>query len=209
MLGIKAKVSDNVADSHLKARSSYSDYPYLFKDTYNRSINSLVYKYSLENAGKLAIGILPFFIISIFIACSTRQFLQIFNADIIGLPGYGISYEYSALVVFTLDTICVSVLVCKTGGARESPFTSFYTLILTLAILLRESFSRFMYYSVILAIAYSYSFFKKSTLNTNKPKLLITDPDYYNPSWFNHTNWLMTIMTGILAGYIGWKTRPM
>jgi len=56
--------------------------------------------------------------------------------------------------VFSLDIIFVTVLIYRTGGAKNSPFTSILLLLPTLAIFLREPSWRFLVYSGLVGLVY-------------------------------------------------------
>ena len=61
----------------------------------------------------------------------------------------------SFLAVFFLDIIFVTILILRTGGTKQSPFTSVLLLLPSLAIFLREPRERFLMYSIACGIIYA------------------------------------------------------
>jgi hypothetical protein len=79
----------------------------------------------------------------------------------------------SFLAVFFLDIVFVTILILRTGGTKQSPFTSVLLLLPSLAIFLREPRERFLLYSIACGLIYavtlrislakSHKFFDRST----------------------------------------------
>ncbi len=63
--------------------------------------------------------------------------------------------DYTFFAVFVLDIVFVTLLVLRTGGTRNSPFTSVLSLLPTLAIFLREPVWRFLLYAIIVGFVYA------------------------------------------------------
>lgn len=63
--------------------------------------------------------------------------------------------DYTFFAVFVLDIVFVTLLVLRTGGTRNSPFTSVLFLLPTLAIFLREPAWRFLLYAAIVGAVYA------------------------------------------------------
>lgn len=62
--------------------------------------------------------------------------------------------DYSFLAVFLLNITFAAILIIKTGGSKRSPFSSVLLLLPSLAIFLREPVSRFLFYSLVVAVVY-------------------------------------------------------
>lgn len=96
-------------------------------------------------------------------------------------------------IVYTLNVVCVAILVLLTGGNRASPFSPLYTTILTLAIFLREPLGRILYYLILTTVFFTFTFGSKK----------IEEPDNSKFSF-----WVVFIFSLILAVFIGYITRP-
>jgi len=117
--------------------------------------------------------------------------------------------NYAFLAVFVLDIVFITILILRTGGAKNSPFTSMLFLLPTLAIFLREPAVRFISYAV--AVGLIYTFILRKRLYVQAPDF---DWDEYDgPSKEDrrvedHATIFANVMCLLVATLIGYITRP-
>ena len=118
--------------------------------------------------------------------------------------------NYTFLAVFVLDIVFLTILVLRTGGTRNSPFTSVLFLLPALAIFLREPAWRFLSYAVVVGMIYAMllrtriqqydeRLYRASFEDSEKRDLLYADRAAV---WTN-----LTCLA--LATLIGYITRPI
>lgn len=118
--------------------------------------------------------------------------------------------NYSYLAVFFIDIIFVTILILRTGGTKNSPFTSILFLLPTLAIFLREPTGRFLSYAITVGIVYAALLRKRLYV----PIADFDRSEYDGPSKSDQAieDWA-TIWTNIsclvLATLVGYITRPI
>lgn len=108
-----------------------------------------------------------------------------------------IPWSTALLIVFTLDIICVTILVAMTGGSRLSAFSPIFFILPSLAIFLRESLGRILFYLVLVAVSFSVTGLRGSTWVTHEES---------RQRWLSY--WFVSIACLGLATFIGYITRP-
>lgn len=108
-----------------------------------------------------------------------------------------IQWSVALLIMFTLNIICVSILVRGTGGSFVSPFSPIYFILPALAIFLREGMGRIIIYLMLVSIMF--------TLNLKYRDRLAEEVGGKSRSF---AYWLVSILCFILATFIGYVTRP-
>jgi len=100
-------------------------------------------------------------------------------------------WSVALVIVYTLNIVCVAILVAFTGGSCTSPFTPLYTTFLALAIFLREPLGHILYYLILTSISFS-----------------ITFAEFVEAKSSKYSFWAVSIFSLILAVFIGYITRP-
>lgn len=108
-----------------------------------------------------------------------------------------IRWSYSLLIMFTLNIICVSILVKGTGGSLISPFSHIYFTLPALAIFLREGFGRIIFYLVLVSVMFTYNLVYRDDLR-----------EEVGGQSRSFAYWFISISCFILATFIGYVTRP-
>jgi hypothetical protein len=117
---------------------------------------------------------------------------------LLGLGGnVGFSRAGAMAVMFLGDTLCVTILVGRTGGSSESPFQALYFLLPPLAIFLREPLGRLLLYVSLLSLSFTFFIFRPEP----QTRFVNTNP------WFRMAYWFVAIASFMLATYIGYVTR--
>lgn len=109
----------------------------------------------------------------------------------------GLTRSASMLFVFLANIVAIHVLVVQTGGSRESPFSSIYFLMPTLALFLREPLIHVLLILALVIVSYSY-------LSTYR-----RFPMYDPVGLHRFAYWLSAVACFVLATYIGYVTRPI
>lgn len=147
---------------------------------------------------KLAWVIIAFILLTLGCLVFSDEFSKLYQ-PLFGTASFPLlPWSVALLIVYTLNVVCVAVLVASTGGSRTSPFSPLYTTFLTLAIFLREPLGRILYYLILTSISFSVTF--KS--NTFRSK------DFEEPTSSKISFWVISIFSLILAVFIGYITRP-
>lgn len=108
----------------------------------------------------------------------------------------GINWSTALLLIFTLDIVWVSVMVGMTGGSTVSAFSPIYFMLPALAIFLRESLSRIIFYLLLVIILFTWNFLFKGRYY---------DEDRNFPGL---AHWIVSIASLVLTTFIGYVTRP-
>jgi hypothetical protein len=104
-----------------------------------------------------------------------------------------ISSATALLLMFIFNIVVVVYLVTYTGGSRASPFTSLYFLLPVLALFLRESVARVIWYSVAVSVLYSVNLVRE---------------DYGDGVDSRLAEWWVSVAAFVLAMVVGLITRP-
>ncbi|MGH9864570.1 MAG: hypothetical protein ACRD4H_04075 [Candidatus Acidiferrales bacterium] len=106
-------------------------------------------------------------------------------------------WSTALLVVLSFDIIYACVIVGQTGGSTISPFTPLYFILPPLAIFLRESPGRILFYTLLVAILFSLNLivtFKEQQSEGERVPTL--------------AYWFVSIASFSLATFVGYITRP-
>ncbi len=99
--------------------------------------------------------------------------------------------------MFTMDIICITIMVVRTGGSQISPFSPFFFTLPALAIFLREPRSRIFVYVILISLAFTV-FLRSHAEGSEKVGGRIRYIAY----------WCVSIACFALATFIGLITRP-
>jgi len=109
-----------------------------------------------------------------------------------------IRWSYSLLIMFTLNIICVSLLIKDTGGSIISPFSPIYFILPALAIFLREGLGRIVFYLVLVSIMFTFNLISTGNLRGQA----------VGGEARSFAYWFISISCFSLATFIGYVTRP-
>jgi hypothetical protein len=148
--------------------------------------NSSAYPWYIAVAALVTIGALLF----------TDQLSNLWK-PLFGETGWvGFNWSTGIATAFTVDLLIVTLLVYESGGSSSSPFNPLYSLMLVLAIFLREPLSRIGYYLVAVITLLSLTFFMENE-GANR----------VGGSQRRQAYWFVTVCSVILATYIGMITQ--
>ena len=105
-------------------------------------------------------------------------------------------WSTALFIMFTLDIICVFIMVAVTGGSQMSGFSPIYFILPALAIFLRESLGRIILYVILISILFSFNLIKSRRVDNVGGRM--GRPAY----------WFVSIACFGLATFIGYITRP-
>lgn len=151
-------------------------------------------------AGSLYFLILGFLLISLAVLLASEDMYSL-SRSLFGGLGIGTIEARTALsLVLGLDLLLVAILVYRTGGSRESPFTPVLLALPALAIFLRESPSRFAGYACVAGIAFSVLFILRGRQEYSlAPYRLLSVL----------TVWFVGLACLALSMFTGYITRPV
>ena len=109
-----------------------------------------------------------------------------------GFQFSGFPWEWAILLVWILDISLLGSLVCYTGGALSSPFTSLFFVFPTIALFLHESGLRLILYTTLVVIIFTISI-----LQTEEEKSRST-----------LSFWIVSVSSFVLTTGMGFFTRP-
>ncbi len=142
---------------------------------------------------KLAWVIIAFILLTLGCLVFSDEFSKLYQPLFRSASFPLLRWSVALLVVYTLNVVCVAILVVSTGGSRTSPFSPLYTTFLALAIFLREPLGHVLYYLILTSISFSLTFKSKEIEELNSPKLSF---------------WVISVFSMILAVFVGYITRP-
>ena len=105
----------------------------------------------------------------------------------------------SFLTVFLMDLFFVGVIIKKTGGSKDSPFTSLLLGLPAISIFLKEPPQRFLTYTLIAAFIF-WAFFRWNRESTRY---------VFSISTYNFSYLVVTIATLVLSTVVGYSTLPI
>lgn len=106
------------------------------------------------NIGRYAAFLIAFSLISIGLLIFSDQFSG-FWKPLSGEVSFSfVVWSRALLLVFCLNIICAAVLVQVTGGSYRSPFTAIYFILPALALFLRESPQRIVFYALTVSVLF-------------------------------------------------------
>ena len=156
------------------------------------------YRDSAPDFSKLAWIIIAFILLTLGCLVFSDEFSKLYQ-PLFGSASFSLlPWSVALLIVYTLNVVCVAVLVALTGGSRISPFSPLYTIFLTLAIFLREPLGRILYYLILTIVSFSLTF----KANAFRSK------DFEEPTSSKISFWVVSTFSLILAVFIGYITRP-
>lgn len=145
---------------------------------------------------------LPWIILFLFII--TIGFLG-FSEDLIPVwrPLFGsatfpsVPTSVALLVMFTVDSVCLAVVVFLTGGSRTSAFGPMFFILPALAIFLREPLGRVLWYFGLTASLFSLCLLTPESVYRQREGR--TDIVAY---------WVLAVLCLVLTTFVGYVTRP-
>jgi hypothetical protein len=151
-------------------------------------------------AGCAPWAILICFLLTTVFLVFTNELSNLWRPLFPGTPFMGIPLGTALALMFVTDAILVMFLVAITGGSHPSPFTPIYFLLPVLAIFLRESPSKILFYTALVSVFFS--------INMVAGAQVIgpggDDGDRRRRSVY----WVVSIASFALATWIGLITRP-
>jgi hypothetical protein len=105
-----------------------------------------------------------------------------------------IQWSNALFIMFTMNIICVTIIVSRTGGSRYSSFSPIYFILPALAIFLREPIGRIVLYTLFVSILFTWNvvrYFESDEVGRD-----------------SLAYWFVAIACLILATFIGYITRP-
>lgn len=118
-----------------------------------------------------------------------------------GSSFYIMGWSTALLVVLSFDIIYTFVIVGQTGGSNASPFTPLYFILPPLAIFLRETPRRIVFYTVLVA-----ALFSVNLIVTFSEQEMLEDQAARRAPTLAY--WFVSIASFILATVVGYVTRP-
>ena len=112
-----------------------------------------------------------------------------------------IGWSTALLVVFAFDIVYACVIVGQTGGSAASPFTPLYFILPPLAIFLRQSPARILFYTVLVGLLFSINL-----VVLFQGQEVEDEQEARKPPTFAY--WFVSIASFSLATFIGYVTRP-
>lgn len=114
---------------------------------------------------------------------------------------YIMGWSTALLLVLSFDIVYTCVIVGQTGGSAASPFTPLYFILPPLAIFLRETPRRILFYTVLVAVLFSVNLvitFKEQEISEDLEDRRAPTLAY----------WFVSIASFSLATLVGYVTRP-
>ena len=114
---------------------------------------------------------------------------------------YIMGWSTALLLVLSFDIVYTCVIVGQTGGSAASAFTPLYFILPPLAIFLRETPRRILFYTVLVAVLFSVNLvitFKEQEISEDHEDRRAPTLAY----------WFVSIASFSLATLVGYVTRP-
>jgi hypothetical protein len=145
-------------------------------------------------------AILTCFLLTTMFLVFTNELSNLWRPLFPGTTFTGIPLGTALALMFVTDAILVMFLVAITGGSHPSPFTPIYFLLPVLAIFLRESPSKVLFYTALVSIFFS--------INIGAGAHIIGPGGDYGDRRRRSAYWVVSIASFALATWIGLITRP-
>lgn len=107
-----------------------------------------------------------------------------------------IKWASALFIMFSMNIVCVALLISRTGGLRNSSFSPIYFILPALAIFLREPIERIVIYTLFISMFFTWNLVRY---------LWSHDTDEVPQASLAY--WFVAIACLMLATYIGYITR--